>query len=224
MSNEREVMNVSEVRNGVVRLFQMYPDLYKEYKSGGIFLEFSETNGCYLSRGKCRVDSLPDVFSDCKGEKGKGKISLDNIVEYDEEVLSTIATYRKMYSEATKGCSYCIWLDANIDFNLRDFVPLAKARSWSSPAELPDRVIKFIENLYGEDLLSVVSKLHMVDGYPVISTSSKQNGSSDYGFAELLLKWVKNTPIKEVYIICNGWVSRYVMKKHSDGEYTISIF
>lgn len=224
MSNEREEMNVSKVRDGVVELFKMYPNLYKEYKSGGIFLDYSADMGCYMSIGKCRVDRLPEIFSDCNGEQGKGRISFDNIVEYDEEVLSTVATYKKMYSETLKAYSYCIWLDAKIDFNLRDFVPLAKARSWSKPAELPDRVIDFIDNLYGEDLLSVVSKLHMVDGYPVISTSSKQNGISDYGFAELLLKWVKNVPIKEVYIICRGWVSRYVVKKHSDGEYTITIF
>lgn len=217
-------MDVSKVRNGVVELFKMYPELYKEYKGGGIFLKFNEDMDCYISKGNCKVHKLPDAFSDCIGEYGNGTISLDNIVEFDETILSSIAIYQKSYSDDIEGYSYYIGLSEKIDFNLRDFVPLANARSWSSPAELPDRVKSFIDKLYGSGVLSVVSKLHMVEDEPVISTSSNQVGNCDYGFADLLLSWTKNTPIKDVYIVGINSVNSYVMKKHSDGEYTITMF
>lgn len=217
-------MDVSKVRDGVVELFKMYPELYKEYKSGGIFLKFNGDIGCYLSKGNCKVHKLPDAFNDCIGEYGNGAISLDNIVEFDETILRSIAIYQKSYSDDIEGYSYYIGLSEKIGFNLRDFVPLANARSWSSPAELPDRVKSFIDKLYDNGVLLVVSRLHMVEDEPVISISSNQVGNCDYGFADLLLSWTKKTPIKDVYIVGIDSVNSYVMKKHSDGEYTITMF
>lgn len=224
MSYVEGEMNIPEVRNGVVELFKMYPSLYKEYKSGGIFLKFNDGMDCYLSKGKCKVHKLPDAFNDCIGEYGNGTISLDNVVEFDETILRSIAIYQKSYSDDIEGYSYYIGLSEKIGFNLRDFVPLANARSWSNPAELPDKVKSFIDRLYDNGVLSVVSRLHMVEDEPVISTSSSQVGNCDYGFADLLLSWTKKTPIKDVYIVGIDGVSSYVMKKHSDGEYTITMF
>ena len=217
-------IDVSEVRNGVVELFKMCPSLYKEYKSGGIFLKFNEDMGCYISKGNCKVHKLPDAFSDCIGEYGNGTISLDNIVEFDETVLSTIASYQKSYSDDIEGYSYYVGLSERIGFNLRDFVPLANARSWSKPDDLPDKVKSFVDKLYDNGVLSVVSRLHMVGDEPVISISSNRVGNCDYGFADLLLSWTKKIPIKDVYIVGTDSVSHYVMKKHNDGEYTITMF
>lgn len=225
MSYVGEETNVSEVRNGVVELFKMYPNLAKEYRNGGIFLKYNEDMQTYCSNGKLRVEKLPDAFKDCNGEYGKGTISLENIVEYDENILrGTLAIYEKTYSDDIEGYSYYVGLAESIDFNLRDFVPLANAKSWSSPEELPGKIKSFVNGLLEDGVLRIVSRVHMVEDTPVISTSSKQNGSTDYGFVETLISWTKNTPIKDVYIIATDCVSRYVMRKHGDGEFTITMF
>lgn len=83
----------------------------------------------------------------------------------------------------------------------------------------------FIHSLVASNNLSTVSKLSKRDCEYTISYREGEDEGTDFGLSSVVLKWMKNNPIKDVYIICGEKeISKYIKKKNSDGEYTIAIF
>lgn len=217
-------LSLSEVRRGVKELLSMYPGLKSEYRNGGIFIEYDDSRDAFYSKGGVRIDKIPEVFEDCEGEYGNGTISIENILEYDETVFGELIVSEDSYDCHSECRSYLVGMFVRIDFNLKDFVPTVTSKSWGSVRKLPEGVGKYINKLIDDGVLSYVSRLHMVGDAPVVSVSSKHNGTDDYGLTEVILSWAGSTLIKEVYIIGYDYVGSYIARKNSDGEFTITMF
>ena len=216
-------LDISEARNGVRELIKMYPDLKKEYQEYGIVIK--EKDSSLFSMGGIEIDSLPEVFEDCDGEYGFGSIVIENIVEYDENILGSLISSECNYDTNDECESYYIGLTDKIGFKLDNFVPKYHSSNSSKIKRLPKNIQSFIDSMIINHRLNTVSRLHMVKDIPVISYGENSNLETDFGLTDIILNWVRNVPIKDVYIILGEKdIENYITKKNNDGEYTITIF
>ena len=226
MISSESTLDINEVRKGVERLFNLYPFMREEYEEYGIDISvYNGDDGCLCSHWGSRVDKLPEPFEDCRGDNGYGKIFIENILEYDESVLEGIICIEEDYDTDSGCCSYSMFLYDEVDFDLDEFIPKVGSKDFNKPRNLPKYVKSFIHSLVASNNLSTVSKLSKRDGEYTISYREWEDEGTDFGLSSVVLKWMKNNPIKDVYIICGEKeISKYIKKKNSYGEYTITIF
>lgn len=233
-----EIADWREYRKGILNLSRKYPEIINETKnSENGELVLSCLNGMWVVNGGILVISPEDIPSaivkPLSGKLGMGTFSTDDTLFYREDMVDRFVWASMDWDGEVEGYDICIHslLDANTSFNYRLCVPTISNKVWSR-AKVLSRELSFCINTILDELSGgfsftcSIAKIHMYRDKPVLSFKNKI-GTTDYGLTSIILENFE-APIKEVYIILSEMydykIHNAVLKKHSDGEYTLTLY
>lgn len=233
-----ELADWIKYRKGILNLSRKYPGIINETKnSENGELVLSCLNETWVVNGGILVispeDMPPAIVKPLSGKLGIGTFSTDDILFYREDMVDRFVWASMNWDGDIEGYDIYIHslLDANTSFNYRLCVPTISNKVWSR-AKVLSRELSFCINTILDELSAgfsftcSIAKIHMYRDKPVLSFKNKI-GTTDYGLTSIILENFK-APIKEVYIILSEMydykIHNAVLKKHSDGEYTLTLY